>query len=104
MLYGPPGLGKTTLAHIVANELGTNFRATSAPMPAMQGDLAAILTAPEPMDVMFIDETHRLPTAIEEVLYSAMEDFKRDIMLCEYGQCADKKCIGVAGEKRIHQI
>ena len=79
LLYGPPGLGKTTLAHIVANELGTNFRATSAPMLTKQGDLAAILTAL----VLFIDEIHRLPTAIEEVLYSAMEDFKLDIMLGE---------------------
>ena len=83
LLYGPPGLGKTTLAHIVANELGTNFRATSAPMLTKQGDLAAILTALEPMDVLFIDEIHRLPAAIEEVLYSAMEDFKLDIMLGE---------------------
>ncbi|MFQ6777812.1 MAG: Holliday junction branch migration DNA helicase RuvB [Alphaproteobacteria bacterium] len=83
LLYGPPGLGKTTLAHIVANELGTNFRATSAPMLTKQGDLAAILTALEPMDVLFIDEIHRLPTAIEEVLYSAMEDFKLDIMIGE---------------------
>lgn len=83
LLYGPPGLGKTTLAHIVANELGTNFRATSAPMLTKQGDLAAILTSLEPMDVLFIDEIHRLPTAIEEVLYSAMEDFKLDIMLGE---------------------
>ncbi len=83
LLYGPPGVGKTTLAHIVANELGTNFRATSAPMLTKQGDLAAILTALEPMDVLFIDEIHRLPTAIEEVLYSAMEDFKLDIMLGE---------------------
>jgi Holliday junction DNA helicase RuvB len=83
LLYGPPGLGKTTLAHIVANELETNFRATSAPMLTKQGDLAAILTALEPMDVLFIDEIHRLPTAIEEVLYSAMEDFKLDIMLGE---------------------
>ena len=83
LLYGPPGLGKTTLAHIVANELNTNFRATSAPMLTKQGDLAAILTSLEPMDVLFIDEIHRLPTAIEEVLYSAMEDFKLDIMLGE---------------------
>lgn len=83
LLYGPPGLGKTTLAHIVANELGANFRATSAPMLTKQGDLAAILTSLEPMDVLFIDEIHRLPTAIEEVLYSAMEDFKLDIMIGE---------------------
>ncbi|MCL2331397.1 MAG: Holliday junction branch migration DNA helicase RuvB, partial [Proteobacteria bacterium] len=83
LLYGPPGLGKTTLAHIIANELGTNFRSTAAPMLTKQGDLAAILTALEPMDVLFIDEIHRLPTAIEEVLYSAMEDFKLDIMLGE---------------------
>ena len=83
LLYGPPGLGKTTLANIIANELKTNFRATSAPMLTKQGDLAAILTALEPTDVLFIDEIHRLPTAIEEVLYSAMEDFKLDIMLGE---------------------
>ena len=83
LLYGPPGLGKTTLAHIIANELGTNFRTTAAPMLTKQGDLAAILTALEPMDVLFVDEIHRLPTAIEEVLYSAMEDFKLDIMLGE---------------------
>ncbi len=83
LLYGPPGLGKTTLAHIIANELGTNFRSTAAPMLTKQGDLAAILTSLEPNDVLFIDEIHRLPTAIEEVLYSAMEDFKLDIMLGE---------------------
>ncbi|MCL2749268.1 MAG: Holliday junction branch migration DNA helicase RuvB [Alphaproteobacteria bacterium] len=83
LLYGPPGLGKTTLAHIIAGELGTNFRATAAPMLTKQGDLAAILTSLEPQDVLFIDEIHRLPTSIEEVLYSAMEDFKLDIMLGE---------------------
>lgn len=83
LLYGPPGLGKTTLAHIIANELGANFKATSAPMLTKQGDLAAILTSLEKMDVLFIDEIHRLPTSIEEVLYSAMEDFKLDIMIGE---------------------
>ena len=83
LLYGPPGLGKTTLAHIIANEMETNFRATAAPMLTKQGDLAAILTSLEPNDVLFIDEIHRLPTSIEEVLYSAMEDFKLDIMLGE---------------------
>ena len=83
LLFGPPGLGKTTLAHIVANELGTGFRATSAPTLTKQGDLAAILTSLEPNDVLFIDEIHRLPVAVEEVLYGAMEDFKLDIMLGE---------------------
>ncbi len=83
LFYGPPGLGKTTLAHIVSSELGVGFRSTSAPMLTKQGDLAAILTNLEPMDVLFIDEIHRLSTSIEEVLYSAMEDYQLDIMIGE---------------------
>ncbi|MCL2629635.1 MAG: Holliday junction branch migration DNA helicase RuvB [Alphaproteobacteria bacterium] len=83
LFSGPPGLGKTTLANIVANELGVGFRSTSAPMLTKQGDLAAILTGLEARDVLFIDEIHRLSPAIEEVLYSAMEDFKLDIMIGE---------------------
>src|SRR5262245_17570290 len=76
LFYGPPGLGKTTLAQIVARELGVGFRATSGPVIARAGDLAALLTALEPRDVLFIDEIHRLNPAVEEVLYPAMEDYK----------------------------
>jgi len=83
LFYGPPGLGKTTLAQIVARELGVNFRATSGPMIAKAGDLAAILTNLEKGDVLFIDEIHRLNPAIEEVLYSAMEDFQLDLIIGE---------------------
>lgn len=83
LLFGPPGLGKTTLASIVAKELGVGFRATSAPMISKSGDLAAILTNLEPNDVLFIDEIHRLNPAIEEVLYSAMEDFQLDLIIGE---------------------
>lgn len=83
LLFGPPGLGKTTLASIVAKELGVGFRATSAPMITKSGDLAAILTNLEPNDVLFIDEIHRLNPAIEEVLYSAMEDFQLDLIIGE---------------------
>ncbi len=83
LLFGPPGLGKTTLASIVAKELGVGFRATSAPMITKSGDLAAILTNLEPNDVLFIDEIHRLSPAIEEVLYSAMEDFQLDLIIGE---------------------
>lgn len=83
LFSGPPGLGKTTLAQIVARELGVNFRATSGPIIAKQGDLAAILTNLEQHDVLFIDEIHRLNPAVEEVLYPAMEDFQLDLMIGE---------------------
>ena len=83
LLFGAPGLGKTTLSSIVAKELGVNFRATSAPMISKSGDLAAILTNLERNDVLFIDEIHRLNPAIEEVLYSAMEDFQLDLIIGE---------------------
>lgn len=83
LLYGPPGLGKTTLSNIISKELGVGFKATSAPMITRSGDLAAILTNLEAKDVLFIDEIHRLNPAIEEVLYSAMEDFQLDIIIGE---------------------
>jgi len=81
LLSGPPGLGKTTLATIIANELGVNMCATSGPAVERQGDLAAILTNLEPKEVLFIDEIHRLPRMVEEILYPAMEDYKIDIMI-----------------------
>ncbi|RZI47131.1 Holliday junction branch migration DNA helicase RuvB [Candidatus Finniella inopinata] len=83
LLFGPPGLGKTTLAQIVAKEMDVGFRATSGPIITKSGDLAALLTNLQPHDVLFIDEIHRLNPTIEEVLYSAMEDFKLDIMIGE---------------------
>ncbi|MDE1937781.1 MAG: Holliday junction branch migration DNA helicase RuvB [Alphaproteobacteria bacterium] len=83
LFYGPPGLGKTTLAQIVARELGVNFRSTSGPVLAKAGDLAAILTNLEPRDVLFIDEIHRLNPAVEEILYPAMEDFELDLVIGE---------------------
>lgn len=83
LFYGPPGLGKTTLAQIVARELGVGFRATSGPVIAKAGDLAAILTNLQPRDVLFIDEIHRLSPAVEEILYPAMEDFQLDIIIGE---------------------
>ncbi len=86
LLYGPPGLGKTTLAHIIANELGSNIKTASGPTIEKSGDLAAILSTLEPYDVLFIDEIHRIPKYIEEILYSAMEDFKLDIIIGGEGQ------------------
>ena len=83
LLFGPPGLGKTTLAQITARELGVNFRATSGPILNKAGDLAAILTNLEPRDVLFIDEIHRLPPAVEEILYPAMEDHVLDLIIGE---------------------
>jgi len=83
LLYGPPGLGKTTMAQIMARELGVGFRMTSGPVIARAGDLAAILTNLEPRDVLFIDEIHRLNPAVEEILYPAMEDFALDLVIGE---------------------
>ena len=81
LLYGPPGLGKTTLANIIANEMGARFKSITAPSITRVGDLAAILSSLEPGDVLFIDEIHRLPKIVEEVLYSAMEDYVIDIVV-----------------------
>ncbi|WP_372015700.1 Holliday junction branch migration DNA helicase RuvB [Pseudoxanthomonas sp. 10H] len=83
LIFGPPGLGKTTLSHVIANELGVNLRVTSGPVIEKAGDLAALLTNLQPHDVLFIDEIHRMSPVVEEVLYPAMEDFQIDIMIGE---------------------
>lgn len=91
LLYGPPGLGKTTMAYIIANELGVNIKTASGPSIEKSGDLAAILSSLEPGDVLFIDEIHRMPRFIEEILYPAMEDFTLDIVIGSEGQTRNIK-------------
>ena len=96
LLYGPPGLGKTTLAYVIGNEMGVSVRATAGPVIEKAGDLAAMLTNLQPREVLFIDEIHRLSPAIEEILYPAMEDYELDIII---GQGPGAQSVKVALEK-----
>lgn len=92
LFHGPPGLGKTTLAQLIAREMGTNFKSTAGPLLSKPADLAAILTNVQKLDVLFIDEIHRLPTAVEEILYTAMEDFALDIII---GEGPSARCVRI---------
>ena len=92
LIFGPPGLGKTTLAHVIATELHVNLRQTSGPVLERPGDLAAILTNLQARDVLFVDEIHRLSPIVEEILYPAMEDYQLDIMIGE-GPAARSRCV-----------
>lgn len=100
LLYGPPGLGKTTLSNIIAQEMGVTLRQTSGPVIEKPGDLAAILTRLEPNDVLFVDEIHRLSPIVEEILYPAMEDFQIDIIIGE-GPAAQTVKIDIPDRKSV---